>query len=247
MTSEDYFDYILHVLRPFVVQQGIQLPVVIFVKSSGLNFTIDECHYLIANGIQLMALYPNVSPLDLVLEPLTRLWSEILKRSDSMQNEQKTFLYRVTFLKEAHWFLTNSMLTESLKAGFSKSKFLSSLATPHELKKDNLPKGVPDSLQKYGSNPISADLSIRIGEAMNKILADGEHTDSWVTSNAIELLDAFENRFGAEMIVAFHAFDDSEMPDGKIFNEKLYKIWKELSETANDLLITEMVECNDDD
>ena len=63
MTSDTFFSYMRDVFHPWVVSQGIQFPIVVYMDGHSSHITLPLVLFCRKNSIELIALYPNATHL----------------------------------------------------------------------------------------------------------------------------------------------------------------------------------------
>lgn len=121
MTSELFFEYIGNVFHPYLVANGITLPVIYFLDGHRTHLTYQVSKLCTELGIHLIALYPNATrilqPADVaVFRPVKAAWKEAA-RSWLLENpgEQIT---KVNFAGILDMALKKSIKPETLINGF---------------------------------------------------------------------------------------------------------------------------------
>ena len=81
MTTLTFFDYISQVFNPWLMEQQVQKPVLVFAGGHKSHLSPETCDFCASNGIFLVALYPNfthmLQPLDVsVFKSLKGLWEK---------------------------------------------------------------------------------------------------------------------------------------------------------------------------
>lgn len=85
MTSESFFEYIANVFVPFLKENSIPLPVIIFIDGHRSHLTLELSRFCRENNLILIALYPNsthiLQPLDVaVFGPLKKMWQKTVRQ-----------------------------------------------------------------------------------------------------------------------------------------------------------------------
>ena len=80
MTSATFYDYMLQVFEPWLVQSNIPRPVLVYADGHKSYLSLEVAEFCTSKGILLVALYPNsthlLQPLDVsVLKSLKSLWA----------------------------------------------------------------------------------------------------------------------------------------------------------------------------
>ncbi|CAH2097239.1 unnamed protein product [Euphydryas editha] len=75
MCGETFFEYVANVFNPWLIEEGIQKPVLLFVDGHKSHLTLHLSNFCSENGIEIIALYPNsthiLQPMDIaVFRPL---------------------------------------------------------------------------------------------------------------------------------------------------------------------------------
>jgi len=81
MKSEIFYEYISNIFYPFVVESGIQLPVILFVDGNKSNLTYHLSKLCLQLNIILIALYPNATRIlqpadDAAFRPIKAGWKK---------------------------------------------------------------------------------------------------------------------------------------------------------------------------
>lgn len=84
MTGESFYEYFANVFYPFLVENNIELPVIVFLDGHASHLTMHLTNFCKANGIILVCLYPNTThilqPLDVAFFfPLKSKWREMVR------------------------------------------------------------------------------------------------------------------------------------------------------------------------
>ncbi|GAB0086561.1 uncharacterized protein DMENIID0001_006470 [Sergentomyia squamirostris] len=82
MTSESFFEYIANVFLPWIVEQKIELPIIVFLDGHRSHTSLSLSKFCAENGLILVALFPNsthiTQPLDVaVFAPIKRRWKRV--------------------------------------------------------------------------------------------------------------------------------------------------------------------------
>ncbi|KAJ3665228.1 hypothetical protein Zmor_000733 [Zophobas morio] len=83
MTGESFFEYVANVWFPWVKENKIELPILLFLDGHSFHLTMALCDFCFSNEIELIALYPNAThilqPLDVGLfRPLKSAWKKVV-------------------------------------------------------------------------------------------------------------------------------------------------------------------------
>jgi hypothetical protein len=84
MTSATFFEYIANIFHPWLINQKITLPVVLFVDGHSSHLTYSLSEFCSENGIHLVALHPNathiIQSMDVaVFRPLKVYWKQAVR------------------------------------------------------------------------------------------------------------------------------------------------------------------------
>lgn len=79
MCGDTFFEYVTNVFNPWLIEEGIQKPVVLFVDGHKSHLTLHLSNFCSENGIEIIALYPNsthiLQPMDIaVFRPLKHFY-----------------------------------------------------------------------------------------------------------------------------------------------------------------------------
>lgn len=85
MTAETFFEYISNIFLPFIIENNIERPVVVFLDGHKSHLSLHLSKFCRENKIIMVALYPNsthiIQPLDVaVFGPLKCKWKKIVKQ-----------------------------------------------------------------------------------------------------------------------------------------------------------------------
>nr|XP_012234572.1 PREDICTED: uncharacterized protein LOC105679239 [Linepithema humile] len=78
MTSESFFEYKVNVFYPWLIQQNIEFPVILYMDGHSLHFTLPLSTFCRVKSIILIALFPNSTQ---VIQPLDRTFFRTLKKA----------------------------------------------------------------------------------------------------------------------------------------------------------------------
>ncbi|KAJ3658623.1 hypothetical protein Zmor_010352 [Zophobas morio] len=83
MTGESFFEYVANVWFPWVKENKIELPILLFLDGHSSHLTMALSDFCFSNEIELIALYPNAThilqPLDVALfRPLKSAWKKVV-------------------------------------------------------------------------------------------------------------------------------------------------------------------------
>lgn len=94
MTSESFYEYVTNIFFPWILKNGIKLPVVLYVDGHKSHLTLSLSEFCRENGIILISLLPNsthiLQPLDVgVFHPLKSQWKLAVEKW-RLQNKKQT-------------------------------------------------------------------------------------------------------------------------------------------------------------
>lgn len=121
MTSELFFEYIANVYHPYLIQKGINLPVIYFLDGHKSHLTYNVSKLCKELGIEVIALYPNATrilqPADVaVFRPVKAAWKDAT-RLWYLENQGEP-ITKVNFAKVLEIALEKSLKPETLINGF---------------------------------------------------------------------------------------------------------------------------------
>uniref|UniRef100_A0ABD2WF65 HTH CENPB-type domain-containing protein n=1 Tax=Trichogramma kaykai TaxID=54128 RepID=A0ABD2WF65_9HYME len=122
MTAESFFHYVKNCFIPWIQNNGIQLPVVLYVDGHVSHLSLPLMQLCMANQIELIALFPNathiIQPLDVVLfHQLKDRYRQTLRQWKYEKNIITDFKKHL-FAPVLEATLNSCDFTESLKNGF---------------------------------------------------------------------------------------------------------------------------------
>lgn len=244
MTTDTYLKYLFDVLRPFLIEKNIQLPIIVFAYSEYLNFSLDQCKRCINSGMQIISLYPKCNN---IYHPFENVYSSILRSiwTGEAKNTTSAPVELPSFFHKLNEKLDSPEVTHALKMEFENCKIL-----PFKVNIGSIP---PRTIANAtNATPIQRPCSNSLLSSKPQrgyVLVTTAHKDesakcgtvlSERVVDAVELLEAFENELSPETIVRFHGFEG--VWSDQDLNGCNYHIWKNLSDNANDQLISEMID-----
>lgn len=121
MTSETFFDYVKNIFHPFLVQNNIQFPVILFLDGHKSHLTYDLSILCNELNIEIIALYPNATrilqPCDVaVFRPIKIGWKKAVR--EFYEQNPGQVLNKVTFAPLLEKVVNNNIKAETLINGF---------------------------------------------------------------------------------------------------------------------------------
>lgn len=121
MNSTAFYQYISNILHPFLIDNKIELPVVLFVDGHTSHIFLKTSQFCRENGIVLIALLPNcthiIQPMDVaVFKPLKTAWCKAVRKW-KQENDSSNFP------KEYFCSLMDKILKEQIKPEWFVSGF----------------------------------------------------------------------------------------------------------------------------
>lgn len=121
MTMESFYEYVANVFYPWLQQQEISLPVVLFLDGHSSHISLPLTTFCKEKGIVLVALLPNsthvLQPLDVaVFRPVKGTWRDIVREFRVKHNYTK--LKRTDFCREVQKCFHRSLKPETIMSGF---------------------------------------------------------------------------------------------------------------------------------
>ncbi|XP_074109746.1 uncharacterized protein LOC141534337 [Cotesia typhae] len=91
MTSESFYEYITNIFYPWLVKQGTQFPIVLYLDNHSSHMTMPLVTFCRENGIELIGLVPNsthiMQPLDIsFFHPFKQTWKKSVPRWKNSKN-----------------------------------------------------------------------------------------------------------------------------------------------------------------
>lgn len=232
MTAVTFLEYLKQIFYPFLCEQGIDFPVILFVDGHTSHFSIETSEFCAEKKIVVVALFPNsthlLQPMDVaVFGPLKRSW-----RAAVHQWKYKNHNFK-TLTKEHFAGLLHNVIEKHIKPEYLQSGFRTSGLFPFN------PDGI-DYTKLVGNNSKQRndedDFEAEKRETERKKFAVGFECMRAVLSDAKEI-DFFE----------FYSSDNSKPWGGAIEDTTAYYIWREMLQRSRDTEITSMMEENEQD
>lgn len=204
MTGQSFYEFIANIFYPWLVSNGIDFPVVLFVDGHSSHLTMELSDFCIQNKIELVALYPNAThilqPMDIsVFHPLKSGWKRGLQRY-KVANEGKK-IKRENFAPLLKEVIQETITPEMIKNGFRTCGLF-------PLNADGVP------YEKYFKN--------------KNIATSNTHVSYPTTRNDLQFL---EEKIGLEKMKIFR--ECNETWEGDIKDTSLYLLWQQLSSEVN--------------
>lgn len=124
MNTDVFYDYITKTFHPWLLKNGINLPVVLFVDGHVSHRSLRLSEFCYENQIVLISLLPNTThmcqPMDVVVfGPTKRKWSTILQNFKIENREER--MTKAKFCELLKNCVDESLTDKSLKSAFSKT------------------------------------------------------------------------------------------------------------------------------
>lgn len=125
MTATTFLEYLQKIFYPFLCEQEIQFPVVLFVDGHSSHLSLETAEFCLEKKIVLIALYPNsthlIQPMDVaVFGPLKKNWRHAVHRW-KFENHDSKSLTKEHFAKLLHHVVVEKVKPEYLQSGFRTS------------------------------------------------------------------------------------------------------------------------------
>nr|XP_018910608.1 PREDICTED: uncharacterized protein LOC109039555 [Bemisia tabaci] len=123
MTGKTFFEYIVSVFKPWLDENNIPKPVIVFFNSSTTHLTLQLSRWCHANGIVLVGALPNdayvVQPLDVSLFGVLR--TQWFLEADRVRREDKSAALKVSkFCSTLQKVIAENLTPELIQTGFQK-------------------------------------------------------------------------------------------------------------------------------
>lgn len=120
MTCGSFFEYLANIFKPYIDQQNIPTPVILFFDGHSSHLSLQLSKFCRKNGIILVTLPPNAThilqPLDVtVFGPLKNNWKRVLERYKLSKKVEPRKCHVLPILDE---IFKESNFKENLKKGF---------------------------------------------------------------------------------------------------------------------------------
>lgn len=122
MCSSTFYEYMCNIFNPWVTAQGITRPILLFLDGHRSHLTLHLANFCVANGIELIALYPNsthiLQPMDLaVFRPLKQTWKKPVGDFKNETGEPLKKQHFAPVLKKAISTLTPECIKNGFRSG----------------------------------------------------------------------------------------------------------------------------------
>lgn len=203
MTMESFYEYVANVFYPWLVQQEITLPVVLFLDGHTSHISLPLTTFCKEKGIVLVALLPNsthvLQPLDVaVFRPIKGTWRDIVREFRLKHNYAK--LKRTDFSAEVQKCFDKSLKPETIKNGFKCC-----------------------GIYPFDKKNIDYDKLLSKVSKANQDQNSVVHTDK----NENEFKKQFESRLSPDVLTLFKEAGNNWTSDPTY--EKLFLFWKSLA------------------
>uniref|UniRef100_A0A2S2Q4Q0 DDE-1 domain-containing protein n=1 Tax=Sipha flava TaxID=143950 RepID=A0A2S2Q4Q0_9HEMI len=120
MTSETFFEYMANMFLPFLNEENIIRPVIVFLDGHKSHLSLHLSKFCRENGMILVALYPNsthiLQPLDVaVFGPLKSRWKKIVKQ---WRIEKEKEISKIDVPTALSQIIYDKEMTSNIKSGF---------------------------------------------------------------------------------------------------------------------------------
>lgn len=121
MTAQTFYEYIANVFHPYLLKQGVELPVILFIDGHKSHLTYQLSVLCGKLGIELIALYPNATrilqPADVaVFRPIKMCWQKTVREWHAEHPGEA--ITKVTFTPLLKKVVISSVKSETLRNGF---------------------------------------------------------------------------------------------------------------------------------
>lgn len=199
MTSATFFEYVANVFFPWLVEEGIQLPVFLFLDGHKSHYNIELYEFCVEHKIVLYCLYPNAThilqPCDVsIFRPLKVEWKEVSRR-----HKQRTSTP-----------ITRHNFCSIFKEAFDKA-----------CKPDTIINGFR-ACGLYPLNPDAVDFSKCISARRKEIFGRSEVLTHQEYQSSLKVVEQFLDRV---RIIEFNRKFNSKDED-KENDDEMYRFWK---------------------
>lgn len=206
-----FLEYLQKIFYPFLCEQGIEFPVVLFIDGRTLHFSFETSEFCAEKQIVLIALYPNstnlLHPMDVaVFGPLRKSWRAAVNTWKFKNSHFKSLT------KEHFGKLLQQVIAEKVKPEYLQSGFRTSGLFP------------------FGSDGINFEKLMGNNSIQDAAEEIETGTDERVRTEAASALKFIEQVLGAEKVCAFLDFyltDSTRSWNACNEDTTAYYIWKE--------------------
>lgn len=229
MNKTTFFEYLQKIFYPFLCEQGVTFPVIVFIDGHTSHFSFDISQFCQEKKIVLIALFPNsthlIQPMDVaVFGPLKKKWRDAVHQWKYNNNNFKTLT------KEHFAGLLQTVITEHVKSQYLQSGFKASGLFPFS----------PDGIDYEKLLEINDRQSEKEVDETEKEIERARFASAFKCIGDI---------LGAEKENAFYKFyttDKNKPWDLAVEDTTAYHIWRESFERSRRDQDTPIVEEHDD-
>ncbi|XP_076303005.1 uncharacterized protein LOC143221405 [Lasioglossum baleicum] len=215
MTTETFYEYVTNVFHPWLVQENIQFPVILYLDNHTSHITIPVVSFCRDRKIELIGLYPNsthiLQPLDIAFfHPFKQAWQRTVPKWKVQNNRIQ--------IKKGDFPLVLKMALDSLKD-----------------EKDIIQSGFKASgLVPFNPNAVDYDILNKPKRSISTH-AEGNVKEHQVTSNNVmedknQHLQTFEKNISPEQLLEFK--NSNGQWTGNIEKKGLFEYWLQIGGTS---------------
>jgi len=202
MTAESFFEYISNIFHPWLLQNEITRPVILYVDGHCSHLTMPLSQFCVQNDIELIALYPNAThlmqPLDVAFfRPLKMAWKKMVQE------------WRVESGKRLRKEDFGSLLNKSIQTL-------------------NVPEIMVNGFRACGLFPFSADALQYNNLLMKQKINNTTNVQEFSKEEQQKHLKYFEQYIDAEVLKVFRNARKKGIWNGKIEDKGLFNFWLSL-------------------
>lgn len=204
MTAVSFYEYVVNVFYPWLLEQQIQFPVVLYMDGHKSHFTLPLSEFCKDHDIVLVALYPNSTH---VMQPLDRAFFKPLKCAWSDQVENyKHENCTVTVRKEVFGKILKLALDSVDSKKIIKNGF--EVCGLHPFNPENVDYSLCNMYDRQMESPKTSDVQ---ESAVN-----------------LTLLETLQNNLDPNLIREFEGCAEDGLWIGDMKNEGLFDFWRKL-------------------
>lgn len=217
MTTESFYDYLTKVFYPWLVNQDIEFPVVLFLDNHNSHITIPAVEFGRAKQIEIIGLIPNsthiMQPLDIsFFRPFKLAWQKAVVKWKNQNNVTKLPKERIGMVIQAALDLMNDNVFEIIKNGFRSA-----------------------GLYPFNPNAVDLDLFARKGKSKKPSKLAAEQAPSSIDQSITneQALEHFEKSIQEGLIEVFKEAMTIGVWYGDAKYEGLFEYWLKLKNPSS--------------
>lgn len=209
MTAETFYEYVCNVLYPWLLKNGIEFPVILYLDGHTSHLTYPLTKFCREKKIELIALYPNAThilqPMDVAMfRPLKAAWTSEVRNWRMEHNGES--LKRENFAPILKTSLATLNVKEILQNGFKST-----------------------GLHPFSPDAINYKKFFESSEPENTVQAGPTINSNMVTEN----LRFIESNIEDKLLEQFKNQEKCAEWNGNVENTNLYLFWRKIKQISS--------------